>query len=65
MNSKTKSLLIGGLLGGLLGALAGWLYYNTNVNVTDEGSEELEAPTPVDSLKLGLSMLGVLRQIAE
>jgi hypothetical protein len=65
VKSKTQSLLIGGLLGGLLGALAGWLYYNSNVRVTEEGSEQLDAPTPVDSLKLGLSMLGVLRQIAE
>ncbi len=65
MNSKTQSLLIGGLVGGLLGALAGWLYYNSNVQVGNEGDEQLEAPTPVDSLKLGLSMLGVLRQIAE
>jgi hypothetical protein len=65
VNSKNQSLLIGGLIGGILGALAGWLYYNTNVRVSDEGGEQLEAPTPVESLKLGLSMLGVLRQIAE
>lgn len=65
MNSKTQSLLFGGLLGALLGALAGWLYYNSNVEVDEKGSEQLEAPTPVNSLKLGLSMLGVLRQIAE
>jgi hypothetical protein len=65
VNSKTQSLLVGGLIGGILGALAGWLYYNSNVKVSDEGGEQLEAPTPVESLKLGLSMLGVLRQIAE
>ena len=65
MNSKTQSLLIGGLIGGLLGALAGWLYFNSNVKVDEEGVEQLEAPAPVTSLKLGLSMLGVLRQIAE
>jgi CDP-diglyceride synthetase len=65
VNSKTQSLLVGGLIGALLGAFAGWLYYNSNVNVSEEGVEQLEAPTPVTSLKLGLSMLGVLRQIAE
>jgi hypothetical protein len=65
VNSKSKSLLIGGLLGAIIGSLAGWLYYNSNVQIDEQGDEELDAPTPVDSLKLGLSMLGVLRQIAE
>ena len=65
MNSKTQSLLIGGLIGALIGVLAGYLYFNSNVQVDEEGAEKLEAPAPVTSLKLGLSMLGVLRQIAE
>ncbi len=65
MNSKTQSLLIGGLIGSLLGILAGLLYFNSNVKVDEEGAEKLAAPEPVTSLKLGLSMLGVLRQIAE
>ena len=65
MNSKSKSLLFGGLVGASLGALAGWLYYNSNVEVAEDGQEQLDAPTPVNFLKLGLLMLGVLRQIAE
>jgi len=65
VNSKTQSLLIGGLVGGLLGALAGWLYHNSNVKVDEQGVEQLNAPAPATSLKLGLSMLSVLRQIAE
>ncbi|MDF1514406.1 MAG: hypothetical protein P1S60_11410 [Anaerolineae bacterium] len=65
MNSKTKSLLFGGLIGALIGAVAGWLYYNSNVEVSEEGAEQLDAPSPLNALKLGLVMLGVLRQIAE
>ena len=65
MNFRTRALVFGGLIGALIGALAGWLYFNTNVLVTEEGEEQLEAPTPATSLKLGLGLLSVLRQITE
>ncbi|HNT74521.1 MAG TPA: hypothetical protein PKH77_05840 [Anaerolineae bacterium] len=65
MNSKTRALLFGGLIGALLGVLAGWLYFNANVLTNEEGQEQLGAPTPATSLKWGLGLLSVLRQITE
>jgi len=65
VNFRTRALLIGGLVGALIGVLAGWLYFSSNVLVNEEGSEQLTAPTPAASLKLGLGMLSVLRQIVE
>ena len=64
MNSRTKTLLIGGALGTLIGVFAGYLYYNSNVEVAEEGGvEQLPAPTPGEALKFGLSLLGLLRLI--
>lgn len=65
MNFRTRALVIGGLIGALIGVLAGWLYFNSNVLVNEEGAEQLTPPTPASSLKLGLGMLSVLRQIVE
>ena len=65
MNSQTRSIGVGAILGLLVGTLAGWLYYNANVKVDESGEEELAAPKPADGLKWGLSLLGVLRLIAE
>jgi hypothetical protein len=62
---RTRALLIGGALGALLGAVAGWIYYNSNVEVDNEGAENLVAPSPGTAVKLGLGLLGVLRLIAE
>ena len=63
MNTKTRTLLIGGGIGVLVGVLAGLLYFNSNVKVDESGKEQLPAPTPGDALKLGLSLLGLLRLI--
>jgi hypothetical protein len=63
--AKTRALLFGGLLGLVLGAVAGWVYYKSNVEVGDGGSESLAAPTPATAVKLGLGLLGVLRLIAD
>ncbi|MBN1250011.1 MAG: hypothetical protein JXC32_20270 [Anaerolineae bacterium] len=62
---RTRALLIGGALGALIGAIAGWIYYNSNVQVDNEGAEALDAPTPGTAVKLGLGLLGVLRLIAD
>ncbi|MGC9469672.1 MAG: hypothetical protein ACP5HS_13840 [Anaerolineae bacterium] len=64
-NARTKALLLGGLVGAAIGILGGWIYYNSNVEVDTEGAENLEAPTPGTALKLGLSVLGFLRLIAD
>ncbi len=63
--AKTRALMVGGLLGLVAGAIAGWIYYNSNVKVDDEGSERLAAPTPSTAVKLGVGLLGVLRLIAD
>ena len=63
MNYKTRTLLIGGAIGTLVGVLAGWLYFNNNVKVDESGEERLPVPSSGDALKLGLSLLGLLRLI--
>lgn len=65
MNSQTRAIGIGAVLGLVLGSLAGWLYYNANVIVNESGEETVPAPKPADGLKWGLSLLGVLRLIAD
>ncbi len=63
MNYRMRTLLIGGVIGAAIGVLAGWLYFNSNVKVDATGKEQLPAPTAGDALKLGLSLLGLLRLI--
>ncbi len=64
-NPRMQALVVGGLIGALVGIAGGWIYYNTNVKPGDEGGEQLAAPTPGTALKLGLSILGFLRLIAD
>lgn len=63
MNYKTRTLLIGGAIGTLVGVLAGLLYFNSNVKVDESGKEQLPVPSAGDALKLGLSLIGLLRLI--
>jgi hypothetical protein len=65
MNSQTRAIGLGAILGLVMGSLAGWLYYNANVNMNEAGEETLPAPKPADGLKWGLSLLGVMRLIAD
>jgi len=65
VNAKTKSMFIGGVIGAAFGIVGGMLYYNSAVTTKDnEGVEHIEAPTAGDALKLGLSMLGILRSLS-
>ena len=61
MNSRNKTLIIGGLLGSALGILAGWLY----VRAAREEEEAVspQAVPPGKMVKLGLSIMEVLRQV--
>lgn len=63
MNARTRTLLIGGAIGAAIGVFAGYLYFNSNVEVDEEGTAHLPAPTAGEGLKFGLSLLGLLRLI--
>jgi hypothetical protein len=65
MNPKTKTLIAGGIVGVLAGLIAGLVYYNANVTVATDGTEEVRPPDAGTAVRLGLSMLGFLRLIAD
>ncbi len=61
MNSRNKTLIIGGLVGSVLGILAAWLY----AQAAREEKTTLPQPVPPGKMvKLGLSVMEVLRQVA-
>ena len=60
MNSRNKTLIIGGLLGSALGILAAWLYVRT---AREDEAKPSEAVPPGKMVKLGLSIMEVLRQV--
>ncbi len=60
MNSRNKTLIIGGLLGSALGILAGWLYVRT---AREDAAVPPQAVPPGKMVKLGLSIMEVLRQV--
>ena len=65
MSPKAKTMLAAGFIGTLAGLIAGLVYYNSNVSVDSEGVEEVSAPDAGTAVRLGLSMLGFLRLIAD
>jgi uncharacterized membrane protein YagU involved in acid resistance len=65
MNPKAKTLVAGAFVGLLAGLIAGLVYYNSNVSVDSEGVEEVSPPDAGTAVRLGLSMLGFLRLIAD
>jgi hypothetical protein len=65
MNPKTKTVIAGAIVGVLAGMIAGLVYYNSNVSVDSEGVEEVSPPDAGTAVRLGLSMLGFLRLIAD
>ena len=60
MNSRNKTLIIGGLVGSALGVLAAWLYMRT---AREEEAVPPQAVPPGKMVKLGLSIMEVLRQV--
>ncbi|MEA3345411.1 MAG: hypothetical protein U9Q78_04090 [Chloroflexota bacterium] len=56
MKRRARTLLIGGLSGALVGLIGAWLYLQ---NTQDENRSKL-----VDLFRLGISIVGVLRQVA-
>ncbi len=65
MNPKTKTVIAGGIVGVLAGLIAGLVYYNSNVMVDTEGNEQVNPPDAGTAVRLGVSMLGFLRLIAD
>jgi hypothetical protein len=63
MNARNKAIMVGGVIGALLGLLAAWIYVR-DLPEGEEQETQLPAITPGDALKLGLTALGLLRQIA-
>jgi len=60
MNSRNKTLIIGGLVGSALGILAAWLYAQT---AREEAATSPQPVPPGKMVKLGLSVMEVLRQV--
>lgn len=60
---RSKTLMIGGLVGGLIGLFSAYLYVRA-AEETNTG----EAPSPPqtgDAVKLGISLLTIIRTIAD
>ncbi len=68
MNPRQRSLIIGAILGAVLGALGGYLF-TRGLDVPREEEESggfsLRAVPPGEMVKLLISIMGVLRGIAE
>ncbi len=61
---RTRVLLVGGLVGAILGVISAFLY----VRAADEqrgGDEPPVGPGPGDAVRLGISLLGIIRTITE
>lgn len=64
MNARTRTMIIGGIAGGLIGVIAARLYLRPAEGEPGEGGEmTLPALSPGDTIKLTLSVLGVLRLV--
>lgn len=69
MNVRQKLLIMGGVAGALVGVVAAFLYIKANegrVAAVEAGTaERVGEISPGEAISVGLSLLGVLRLIAE
>lgn len=68
MNPKQKSVFLGALVGAGLGALGGYLYARSAIVGLEEGEKReisLQGVAPGEIVKLAISIMGVLRSLAE
>jgi len=68
MKLEQKLLLAGGIAGALIGVAAAFLYIKSNegqIAAAKEGEEEaMNQVSPGEAMTVGLSLLGLLRQIS-
>ncbi len=64
MGSRTKALIIGSVAGAVLGAAAAWLFIH-RVKKETRAEEAARTIGLGQVVRLGASILGVLRQIAD
>jgi hypothetical protein len=68
MNPNTKSIFVGALIGAALGALGGYLFARSAVAGLENAEElelSLQGASPGEMVKLAISVMGVLRSVAE
>jgi len=68
MNTQQKTMFFGALIGAVLGAMGGYLFSRgLDMPRAEEGEQRLSLRSvpPGELAKLGLSVMGVLRGIAE
>lgn len=68
MKAREKSMLVGAIIGAALGAAGGYLFTRgLDLSGDDERAQELSLRSvpPGEMVKLFISMMGVLRGIAE
>ena len=72
MGSRTKALIIGGVAGAALGVAAAWLFIRSveeeEALAIEGAAEGAVAPRSIGAgqvMRLGVSILGVLRQIID
>ena len=68
MNPKTKIMFFGALIGAGFGVLGGYLYARSataGLEEAEEGELSLQGVTPGEMVRLAISMLAVLRGVAE
>ncbi len=68
MNAKQKSMVLGALVGAVLGGLGGYLFTRGLDMPREEAEPEdlsLKSVPPGEMVKLAISIMGVLRGVAE
>ena len=68
MNPKTKIMFVGALIGAGFGALGGYLFARSATAGLEEAEESelsLQGVAPGEMVKLAISIMGVLRSVAE
>jgi hypothetical protein len=68
MNPRTKSMFLGALIGAAFGALGGYLFARSataGLEETEERELSLQGVAPGEMVKLAISIMGVLRGVAE